>query len=440
MVKIPLASPPLEESLLGDATFQQIAIARRATRDYLHWDDVFHRAPPPGLTTGQWWNALKSRRLAAAKPVPLRPVSSGPFWVFWYTLPDAAEEMLLRITQQASGRIGTSDTVVNPATRDRYVLSSLAEEAITSSQLEGASTSRRVAKDMLRAGRAPNDRSERMIVNNFRAMEFVRESTHEPLTPDLVLEIQRIVTDGTLDDPSDAGRLQQPGDTRVRVWDANGGVLHTPPPAEELPERMRAMCDFANGGGEGFTHPVVRAMILHFWLGYDHPFADGNGRTARILFYWAMLREGYWLTEFISISRIIRKARAQYERAFLLVETDDNDLTYFLLHHLRVVLRAVDELMAYVERKAAEVRTAERIVRSAGRLNHRQLDVVGHALRNPDASYTVQSHRRSHNVAYETARSDLLDLAALGLLVRTKVRKAFRFTPAPDVEDRLREV
>jgi len=294
---------------------------------------------------------------------------------------------------------------------------------------------------MLRTGRAPKDRGEQMIANNFRAMEFVRENAGEPLTPGLVLEIQRIVTEGTLDDPADAGRLQQPGDVRVRVWGDNDQVLHTPPPAEELPERLGMMCVFANGGGgRAFVHPVVRSVLLHFWLAYDHPFADGNGRTARLLFYWSMLRQGYWLTEFLSISRILRKAPSKYARSFLLTETDDNDLTYFLLYHLRVILRAIDDLAAYVERKTKEVRAAERIVKSAGRLNHRQLDLVSHALRSPDAYYTVESHRRSHNVVYQTARTDLLDLVELGLLVLGKAGKAFRFTPAPDIEERLAQV
>jgi Fic family protein len=435
-VKVPLAPPPLDRLRLrlDDPERWRAPVD---DDEYLHWDDVFHRAPPAGLDRDTWWWRLKAGRATQRRAVPLRPLAGQP--PFTFNLPDRALERLHKIDQQAAGRIATSDRVVNPATRDKYVMSSLTEEAITSSQLEGASTSRRVAKDMLRSGRAPKDRSEQMIVDNFLAMQFVREHCDEPLTPDLVLAIQRITTDRTLDDPADVGRLQQPGDVRVRVWD-DDRVLHTPPPAEELPERLAAMCEFANGGGSGFVHPVVRAVLLHFWLGYDHPFADGNGRTARMLFYWSMLRQGYWLAEFISISTILRKAPSKYARSFLLTETDDNDLTYFLLYHLDVILRAVDELMAYAERKAREVRAAERLVTSAGRLNHRQLDLVSHALRNPDASYTVQSHRRSHGVVYETARSDLLDLVGLGLLVQGKVGKAFRFAPADDVEARLRQV
>ena len=82
------------------------------------------------------------------------------------------------------------------------------EEAITSSQLEGAATSRRVAKDMLRSGRTPKNRSERMIVNNFRAMQRIRELRATPLSPALICDLHRIVTEGTLDNPEGAGRIQ----------------------------------------------------------------------------------------------------------------------------------------------------------------------------------------------------------------------------------------
>lgn len=45
-------------------------------------------------------------------------------------------------------------------------------------------------------------------------------------------------------------------------------------------------------------------------IAYMHPFVDGNGRTARALFYWYMLKSGYWLTEYLSISRVIAKSKS----------------------------------------------------------------------------------------------------------------------------------
>ncbi len=402
---------------------------------YRHWDTFRRIKPPSGLSVDEAWLATKLRRASASKRLPLLDGNGAPFT---HTTPDAALEMYRQIDQQAAGKVTVGEAITNEETRDRYVVSSLIEEAITSSQLEGAVTTRQVAKQMLRSGRAPRDRSERMILNNFEAMRFISDHKQEPLTPGFICAVHEVVTDGTLDDPAMAGRIQEPGDSRVRVEDAFGNVMHTPPPAEQLPDRMKLMCDFANGGPtDGFLHPVGRAILLHFWLAYDHPFVDGNGRTARALFYWSMLNQGYWLVEFLSISRILTAGPSKYARSFLYVETDDNDATYFLLNQLRVLCRSITEFYEYLAKKVEEVRRVEKLVRQDESFNPRQLALLGHALRHSDAVYSIHSHQLSHGVAYESARKDLLDLVARGLLTQAKVGKAFRFHPVEHIETKV---
>ena len=257
----------------------------------------------------------------------------------------------------------------------------------------------------------------------------------------LVFEIQRKITEDTLDDPTGAGRFRRP-DERVVVESTYGVVFHDPPHANELDERMEALCAFANDGddaGDGpFIHPVIRSMILHFQLAYDHPFLDGNGRTARALFYWSMLKHGYELFEFVSISQAILKSSIQYGRAFLETETDGGDLTYFLIYHAEIVNRAIRELNQYVERRTAELRNLEEELRGLADLNNRQRDLISHALRHPGYEYTVASHRASHNVSRQTSDNDLRELVRLGLLRETRLGKAKRLTAAPDLERRLR--
>lgn len=293
-------------------------------------------------------------------------------------------------------------------------LEELARQVLEAVELNpGASQglSRRVAKDLLRSGREPQDRSERMILNNYRALQFMR-GVGDSLTPQTVLELQRILTDGTLDDPSAAGRLQTPDEERVGVFDRDTDrLLHKPPPADQLPARLDALCEFANEpeDSEPFVHPVVRAILLHFWLAYDHPFEDGNGRTARALFYWYMRTRGYWLVEYLSVSRILADAPTKYARAFLHTETDDRDTTYFLVYQLDVIERAIAELHYYLDRKVKEIRDVEQLMRAGStEFNHRQLALLGHAIRNPGATYTFQTHSASHTVTHETARNDLL--------------------------------
>jgi Fic family protein len=413
----------------------------RSSEKYLHWDTLRHLDPPGGLSSEEWWWRIKVlERGPSMRRLRLKDESGAPFK---YSLPDLLLRSLHHVDQECSGAVAMDEVVTSDRqARQRYLVNSLMEEAIRSSQLEGATTSRRIAKELLRSGREPKDRSERMILNNYRALQFMRQEMGDVLTPESVLELHRIVTAGTLDDPDAAGRMQQPGEERVAVRDPDDGRrIHTPPPAEELPDRLQLLCDFANEDetSEQFVHPVIRAILLHFCLAYDHPFEDGNGRTARILFFWSMLSRGYWLVEYLSISRILRAAPAQYERAFLETETDEGDTTYFLISQLKVIERAIEEMHDYLGRKAKEIKEVEDLIHGGDGFNHRQLALLSNALRRPGRSYSFGGHAENHRVTHETARSDLSLLVERGLLGRRKVGREYVFEPAPDLPERLKE-
>ena len=429
-------SPPQYTALLDKyiSDFSEIFPHGSLTQNgkYLHWDKIRHMDPPGELNVEQWWLAIKVARATTAKMLPFCDINGFPFS---YVLTPEILEALHEIDSKGAGRIAMPEPVRTPGTRERFLFRSLAEEAITSSQLEGASTTRKAALDMFRSGRQPYTKDERMIFNNLKAMAFIRDFQNEKLTPELVLEIHRKLTEGTLP-ASSVGRLQAPADERIHVGsNTTGEVLHAPPPAESLPERLKQMCMFANAEGEEhFLHPIIRAIILHLWLGYDHPFEDGNGRTARALFYWAMLNRGYWLFEFISISTILKRASAQYGRSYLYTETDNNDATYFISYQLSVILHALHLAEKYLERKTKQIEEAECLLRNRGEFNYRQLALLSHALRKLHAEFTVKSHQVSHSIAYATARSDLMNLVDRGLLEEYKQTGKRKATYIPSKE------
>jgi Fic family protein len=408
-------------------------------RSYLHWDKLRQLDPPANITHREWWLLIKFARQPLLRMLPLTDADGEHFS---YGVPDLVARGLHHVDQRCSGEIAMPEVVTaDDQARSHYLVNSLMEEAIGSSQLEGATTTRRVAKELLKTGREPKDRSERMIVNNYLGLQYIRDDMDETLTPEAVLELQRILTEGTLDNPDAAGRVQRPDEIRVSVVDPKTDkVVHTAPPAEQLPARLQAMCDFANEGEtpDRFIHPVVRAILLHLWLAFDHPFADGNGRTARALFYWYMRARKYWLIEYLSISRILRGAPAQYSRSFMFTEHDERDATYFIVYQLDVIQRAIDQLHTYLRNKVKEVRDVEKLVKGSTNFNHRQLALLGNALRDPEASYSFKTHAATHSVTHETARNDLIPLADLGLLEQRRQGRSFSFTPAADLADRLK--
>jgi Fic family protein len=435
--------PPLSEVAAMDA--KRMVRIIRAVEDrkttnrpgYPHWDKVRHLKPPAELTAEDWWYAIKMSRASGLRPLPLTDPEGRHFT---WGMPDDVLRLLHFVDQHSSGEIAMPEVVTaDEQARQHYLVTSLMEEAIRSSQLEGASTTRPVAKELLRTGRPPKDRSERMIVNNYRAIQFMREV--EELTPEIVLELQRVLTEHTLEDPTAAGRLQTRDDVRVGVYDnVDGSLIHDPPPADQLEERLERLCEFANNteNPDDFVHPVIRAILIHFWLAYDHPFEDGNGRTARALFYWSMRTQGYWLTDYLTISGTLREAPSKYSRSFVLTETDDLDTTYFILYQLQIINRAIEALHVYLERKVQEVREVERILKGDGGLNHRQLALLGDAIRNSDHVYTFKSHAGSHHVTHETARSDLQQLHERRLLDRQQIGQRYTFSPARDLTRRAR--
>lgn len=312
------------------------------------------------------------------------------------------------------------------------------EEAIASSQLEGAATTRVVAKEMLNSGRQPKDHAERMIFNNYITITKIRDFLEEPLSPELLLEFHRLIAKDTLEHSSQEGRFRIKEDGDIRVYDEQDRVLHTPPSPENIEVSIRQLCNFANETeSEEFTHPVIKGIILHFWLAYLHPFADGNGRTSRAIFYWYMLKKKYWLFEYLSISKIMRKASVQYYRSFLYTEIDDRDMTYFIMFHLRTIKLAIDELRVYLTRKQKQFRKAIQFLKRQPNLNHRQRTLLISATENPDNVYTYTTHMKTHGVVYQTARSDLLSLKEAGLMEMHKSGKQYLFIPVVDLQEKL---
>ncbi|MGO4727510.1 MULTISPECIES: Fic family protein [unclassified Inquilinus] len=439
-----ISSPPsLDESNIG------IANALRYEYDigmvspdgeYLSWDEVRFRQPPRELPVEDWWLAMQCARRASSLGLPFLDKAGKRFR---FNEPPILRSVLHWIDTQASGQILAETPAATTAQRDRYIMTSLIEEAFASSVLEGAATTRQAAREMIRDHREPRSLGEQMVLNNYRAMEFVREHANQPLTPAIILELHRVVTEGTLEKPEMAGRLRRAKDDVKVVDPRDGEVLHIPPEADTLPQRLDAFCAFANDLNpppDKFIHPVVRAIILHFMIGYDHPFIDGNGRTARALFYWSLLRQKYWLMEFISISSIIRRSPVQYAKAYLNSELDHNDLTYFLLNQTKVVRLAIEGLQNYLARKAREIELVETWLDGTpyeGRFNHRQLDILKTGARSPGAQVTVDGHKNKHRVSYHTARADLEDLLAAGLLRKRQVGRGKAYVAPSDLTERL---
>lgn len=380
---------------------------------YLYWDKVKYQETPTSIKKEILWAAVKLSRSLHAKRI-----NFGKY-TFSYNTTNNIQKNLHDFDLNIGGQLG-SRGLIPEEDKKRYLVSSIMEEAIASSQLEGAVTTRRKAKEMLRKNAKPRTKSEQMILNNYITIKRITEIQNEDLTINKLLQIHKLITYQTLDNETDEGTFRNSND--INVVDAiDGEIVHIPPNHEEILELMEEFCRFFNDKNDKkFIHPIIKGCIIHFLIGFIHPFVDGNGRTARAFFYLYLLSKGYWLTEYLSISRLIIKSKSQYALAYLYCERDDFDLTYFINYQLKTMSLAYDSLREYIQRKINEKKRLTEFQRIEG-INERQAYIIKWLHEEPDLIFSVKEIEIRFSISNQTARTDLLRLVEYGFLEEIKL-------------------
>lgn len=434
MVRIPEKAPDWQNIIKKD--FKKIfkisenpailSLIEKTDHLYYYWDKVRSQPLPTEFDKKEVWAFIRFRRHLYSRIAPIYDINDKPF-TFWLT--DDIQKKLHLIDQSTRGNSVLWDPGNDKKASAKYIVASLMEEAITSSQIEGAVATIKEAKKMLLQKRKPKTKSEQMIYNNFLTMQSIKEICKKDLNVKLLLELHTSITKNTLEAKEDEGRFRTAKDS-VSVVTNYGELLFTPPPSEEVQKRLEALIHFANdSNGKPFIHPVIKAIILHFWMAYIHPFTDGNGRMARTLFYWYMLKHEYWLFEYTSISKTILKRTTKYANAYLYSEHDDNDLTYFIHFHIEVIMDAVEDLKKHIQAERERDHRMLLEIAEYPDLNIRQARIIQHIMSHPHDVLTIKMHQSINRVAYQTARTDLLELEKRGWLKSVKKGKTFYFVP-----------
>ena len=406
----PSVSPNNGLKSVSKAALEQI---NKINEEYLYWSDVKYRTKNTGLSAEELWKEVKVRR-------QMKDILVWSEYNLHFSLTNKMQKLCHEFDLNFGGSWGAMKLFPQDRINQKiYLISSIMEEAISSSQMEGASTTREAAKEMLRKKTQPRDRSQKMILNNYQTIQFISEHKHEPLTKELLLQVHNSITADTLEDTLSCGKLR----THDRIVVSNGitgDVVHRPPTYECLERLVDELCIFFNSSdNDVFIHPIIKGLIIHFLIAYYHPFTDGNGRTARAMFYWYMLKENYWLMEYLSISRIIYRSKSRYERAFLYTESDGNDLGYFITYNLDVLSKAFDGLKSYLQKKQSERRRADYFMHIDG-ISQQQADII--RIFYEEGNITLQSKdvAARFRVSRVTAKAYLDGLAERGIL--TKIR------------------
>ena len=391
---------------------------------YLYWDKVKYKNRPEELTAEEFWSFVKFYRKAKSEKTLIQD-EDGAF--FSWIKVQRFEKFFHDLDLNTGGVLFSINDGVDDKTKQQIISRGIMEEAVASSILEGAHSTRKAAKKFLREKRIPTNKSEHMILNNFIAMQEIEERfKNEKLNKNLLFELHSIITKNTLDEEDDVGRLRNDNDDIIVGTSDGRFLLHVPPKRIFMEKELEKLINFANDEVEGpFVHPVIKAIIIHFWIGYLHPFCDGNGRMARLLFYWYLLKNSYWGFSYLPISTIIRKSPEQYKNAYLYSEQDDNDLTYFIDYNIRKIQQSMKEFKKYMEEKMQESSSISEVLKEKYNLNERQIGSLKFHFDNKDGRTTPTVYMNIYKVSKMTAINDLKALVNHGFLKKINKEEMF---------------
>lgn len=395
-----------------------LSIQKTFQPEYLYWDKIKYKTFPKNISKEEFWLLIKTIRKAQSIKSPIKDKSDDYFT--WIKLPEL-EEFFHEIDLNTGGSLFISKKDVNEKNKQKFISRGVMEEAIASSQLEGANTTRRVAKQFLREGRKPRNESEQMILNSYKTMQLIEsEYKNKEMGLDMILELHSIITKDIESIPEkERGAFRKDKD-KIIVSDKYE-IYHEAPKISFVKNELERFIKFANDDlHESFVHPIIKAIMLHFWIGYLHPFTDGNGRLARAMFYWYLLKKDYWAFAYLPISKVIKESPVQYGNAYIYSEQDDLDLTYFIDYNIRKIKLSIEEFESYLERKSKENLKMNKLSRTKYNLNERQIQLLQYLCGDKNERTSLSVHMNIYQVAKMTAIKDLKGLEELKFLISKK--------------------
>ena len=406
-------------------------INKYSDENYLYWDKIKYKDIPEWIKNNQelWWYIKFMRNLNYITPISNENWDFFKFWELQFS-----KELLHEIDKNASWTFFTSFSETD---KKMFITNGMLEEAISSSQLEWASTTTKNAKKMIKENRKPITDDEQMIMNNYQTMNYIKnELVNKELEEWDLLYLQNVLTKGTLENKDEEWRFRTNKDSVVVEFERK--ISHIPPDEKKLKKEIKHFLEFANNKWKinTFVHPIIKAILIHFWIWYLHPFCDWNWRTARWLFYWYLLKNDYFGFSYIPLSTAIKNSKIDYAKAYIYSEQDDLDITYFINYNLRKIKIALNKFKQDIKEKFNDNN------KNLKKLNHlnlniRQIKLLSYFLENKDSFTNTTIHQNYYKIARWTAISDLKILEKKWFIMSIKSWRYLNYFPIINLRNKI---
>lgn len=346
-------------------------------------------------------------------------------------------QLLVRI----SNALGTiRGARVLPAVADQLRASALAGTVHYSNVIEGNQLPFVEAERAARHQLMPDTRAKIELVNYVAALDLIDErlaSGSLELTSDFAKELHGTGMKGLGREDDEHFKPHHEGAWRdgiaLVVDKITGTIMHEGPPKDAVPGLMDDVFDWhaSKQSGDAAEPPYVLAGVLHYWVTEIHPFADGNGRAARLLQTASLMAAGVLPGRMFSFERYYANDRGAYYGALRSVTVHHRNLEMWLAYFL-------SGLAEEYERVAATVADLASLVASAGdgplRLTPGQERALAALRIGGKREFARREYQEAAAVGKTAAYEELKELVRHGVLVTKGAGPSTRYAFASKVD------
>ena len=254
-------------------------------------------------------------------------------------------------------------------------------------------------------------KDKKEVLNYLEALEKIPEfAERKPFKLTDLLELHKLVTKETLENPADEGSLRN---QQVAVVNrATGQIIFMPPPTDQVATLVEEYLEWFNSEEANEIDPVLEAGLAHYELVRIHPFVDGNGRTARVMASIVLFKRAFDIKRFFALDDYYDKDRRAYYTALKTVDQDRLDLTGWLEYFtegVAVSLKAVEDKVIGLSQDIKFLKQRGQIA-----LTERQMKIVERIIEK--GSITNREVRQITGLSDEGVRKEINKLIELKVI------------------------
>jgi hypothetical protein len=421
---------------LDDQNFCELL--RRTEREAITWEEFLTLPMPHDTSPVQTWAALRALRRCSGVDLAHTDLEGNPYWYQrTYQLTDG-----MHVAASACGAHShIYRRIKNASAGGHFLMRMRVAETVGAARLDGLRIPESVAIELLRSGQVPQDDTQCFVRNVFHADDWLDSIVNEPFSVELLIHLGDLLLENV---DVEALETQRPsrGVISYNVDDEKARQFSH--------KELQYICSYANHEiVEEWDHPLLRSLLIQDAMRSFRPLGVVSAQVGRLAAHLYAMKHDLPVLGLLPLS----KARIDWEEGRVappevlcnlaqrdaLLEHSPGDLTATATIVVQLTLLAINDALEYMEsweRRDTEMRE---ILRRDPELNHRQRGIIGDALRSDAAEFRIRHHQTSHNVAYSTARRDLLELVDKGYLKMETRGKAFVFVPSEKLEETVRE-